>query len=106
MFKKILLGVLALIGVFVAGVLAIAATKPDSFEVRRSVTINAPPQAVFALINDYRQWTAWSPWENKDPGMKRSYSGPQSGKGAIYAWDGNGDVGKGRMTITEPAFAG
>jgi uncharacterized protein YndB with AHSA1/START domain len=103
MFKKILLGVLALIGVFVAGVLAIAATKPDSFEVRRSVTINAPPQAVFALINDYRQWTAWSPWENKDPGMKRSYSGPQSGKGAIYAWDGNGDVGKGRMTITESA---
>jgi hypothetical protein len=101
MFKKILKwGALAL-GVFVAGVLALAMTKPDEFRVQRSITINAPQQAVFALVNDYRQWAAWSPWENKDPGMKRTYSDPASGKGARYAWDGNGEVGKGSMLITE-----
>jgi uncharacterized protein YndB with AHSA1/START domain len=103
MIKKILKWGGIAVGVFVAGVLALAMTKPDEFRVQRSITVNAPPQAVFALINDYRQWAAWSPWEGKDPAMKRSYSGPQSGKGAVYAWDGNGEVGKGRMTITESA---
>lgn len=101
MLKTILLGVLALIGVFVAGVLGYAATRPDAFRVQRSITINAPPQAVSALIEDYRKWDAWSPWEKKDPNMKRSFSGPQRGKGATYAWEGDGNVGKGSMLITE-----
>ena len=101
MFKKILLWSGAAIGVFVVGVLVLASTKPDSFRVQRTVTISAPQQAVFALINDYRQWNAWSPWEKKDPNMKRSFSGPASGKGAAYAWDGDGNVGKGSMLITE-----
>jgi hypothetical protein len=101
MFKRILkCGALAL-GVFVAGVLALAFTKPDEFRVQRSITVNAPQPVVFELVNDYRNWGAWSPWEKKDPAMKRSYSGPSSGKGAFYAWDGNGEVGKGSMLITE-----
>ena len=101
MFKKILLWSGAAIAVFVGGVLVLASTKPDSFRVQRTVTISAPQQAVFALINDYRQWNAWSPWEKKDPNMMRSFSGPASGKGAAYAWDGDGNVGKGSMLITE-----
>ena len=101
MFKRILKwgGIAA--GAFVAVVLALASTKPDAFRVQRSITINAPQQAVAALVNDYRNWAAWSPWEKKDPNMKRTYSGPASGKGAQYAWDGNSDVGKGSMLITE-----
>ena len=101
MLKTILLGGAAAIGVFVAGVLGLAATKPDTFRVQRTATIKAPPQAVHALINDYRNWSAWSPWEKKDPNMKRSYSGPASGKDAFYAWDGDKNVGKGSMTITD-----
>ena len=101
MLKTILLGVLAIVGVFVLGVLGFAAAKPDTFRVQRAATINAPPPAVFALINDYRNWSAWSPWEKKDPAMKRTYSGPPSGKDAFYAWDGDKNVGKGSMLITD-----
>jgi hypothetical protein len=61
----------------------------------------APPQAVFAQVNDFQNWKAWSPWENIDPALKRSYEGPAAGNGAVYAWAGNKNVGEGRMTITD-----
>ena len=98
---KILAIVAACLGVFVVAVLVYAATEPDTFQVKRSVTIKAPPDKVYPLINDYRQWTAWSPYENKDPQMKRTYSGATSGKGATYAWEGNSNVGGGNMTIAD-----
>lgn len=95
--KKIAIVIVLLI----AGVLAFAATKPDTFRVERSATISAPPEAVFPLINDFHNWEAWSPWEKLDPAMAKSHSGAASGQGAIYEWEGNSDVGKGRMEITE-----
>ena len=101
MFKTILKWSGVALGVFVIGVLGLALTQPDQFRVQRSITINAPQAVVFELVNDYRNWSAWSPWEKKDPAMKRSFSGPASGKGAKYAWDGNGEVGKGSMLITD-----
>ncbi|MBK8767239.1 MAG: SRPBCC family protein [Burkholderiaceae bacterium] len=97
MFKRILLVVVVLIG----ALLAYAATRPDSFRVERATVIKAPPAKVFALIDDFHQWAGWSPWEKLDPAMKRSHSGAASGKGAVYAWEGNGDVGAGRMEILE-----
>ena len=84
--------------------LILAVTKPDTFRIERSSVINAPPEKVFALINDFQQWRGWSPWENKDPAMKRTYSGPQSGQGAAYAWDGNKNVGSGRMEILDASL--
>jgi len=75
--------------------------KPDTFRVQRAASIKAPPEKIFPLINDLHAWGAWSPYEKKDPNMQRSYSGAPSGKGAIYAWDGDKNVGKGRMEITE-----
>jgi|SRR5262245_14147 len=84
----------------IAGVLILAATRPDTFRVERSTSIKAPPDKVFAFINDFDRWSAWSPWEKKDPAMKRSF-GAKSGKGATYAWDGNKDVGQGRMEIAD-----
>jgi len=87
--------------ILISGVLTVAGTKPDVFSVARSVTIQAPPERVFALINDFHLWTNWSPWEKLDPAMKRSYSGADAGKGAVYAWEGSGKVGAGRMEITE-----
>lgn len=97
MLKKILI-VLVLA---IAGVLLYAATKPDTFEVQRRATIAAPPDKVFALIDDFHHWGAWSPWEKLDPAMTRTFEGPASGTGAVYAWKGNKDVGQGRMEITE-----
>jgi uncharacterized protein YndB with AHSA1/START domain len=85
----------------VAVVLAFAATRPDSFSVRRAASIQAPPEKIFPLISDFSRWSAWSPYERKDPAMKRSFSGPAAGKGAVYAWEGNGDVGQGRMEIAD-----
>ncbi len=87
--------------VVIAGILIFAATKPDSFRVQRSASIKAPPAKIFALINDLHSHTAWSPWEKKDPAMKRTHSGTASGKGAVYEWDGNKDIGAGRMEIAD-----
>ena len=89
--------------VAIAGVLLFAATRPDTFQVQRTATIQAPPEKIFPLINDFNRWNAWSPWEKKDPGMKRSFGTVTAGKGAVYAWDGNKDVGQGSMEITESA---
>jgi uncharacterized protein YndB with AHSA1/START domain len=89
------------LAVAIAVVLILAMTKPDTLSVRRVATIKAPPEKLFSLINDFHQWGTWSPWEDKDPGMQRSYSGAASGRGAVYAWDGNKNVGSGRMEIIE-----
>jgi hypothetical protein len=89
------------VAVLIAGVLVFAATKPDTFRVQRAASIKAPPEKVFALINDFKRWDAWSPWEKKDPAMKRTWGAVTSGKGAKYAWEGNSDVGQGSMEIAE-----
>jgi uncharacterized protein YndB with AHSA1/START domain len=90
----------AVLVVGIAAVLILAATKPDEFRIQRTASIKAPPEKIFPLINDYKSWTAWSPYENKDPDMKRTYSPTTSGTGATYAWEGNGNVGAGNMVIT------
>ncbi len=87
--------------VVIAGLLAFAATKPAVFRVQRATTIKAPPEGVFALIEDFHRWGAWSPYEKLDPGMKRTYGGAPSGKGAVYEWEGSSKVGQGRMEITD-----
>ncbi len=89
------------LAVAIAIVLILAATRPDTFRVQRAATIKAPPDKLFALISDFHQWGSWSPWENRDPAMQRSFSGAASGKGAVYAWDGNKNVGSGRMEILD-----
>ena len=89
------------IAVLVAALLVYAATRPGTFRIERSIVIQAPAEKVFALINVLRAWSRWSPWEAKDPGMRRSFSGTDSGKGAAYAWEGNKNVGTGRMEIIE-----
>ena len=89
------------LAVILAGILIVAAMRPDTLRVQRAASIKAPPEKVFALINDLRAWRNWSAYETKDPAMKRSLSGPESGKGAVYAWEGNGEVGSGRMEISE-----
>ncbi|HEY6981855.1 SRPBCC family protein [Reyranella sp.] len=98
---KILVALVMAVVITIGGILVYAATKPDSFRVERSATIKAPPDKIFGLIADLRGWAVWSPYERKDPNMKRTFSGPASGKGAVYEWDGNKDVGRGRMEIVE-----
>ena len=93
--------IVAVLVLAVAAILIYAATKPDTLVVQRSAAIKAAPEMIFALINDFDQWAAWSPYEKKDPAMKRTRSGPPKGKGAVYAWEGNKDVRKGRMEIAD-----
>lgn len=93
--------VAAMIGIAIVAILIFAATKPDTFRIQRSTAVKAPPEKIFALISNLRGWGAWSPYEKKDPAMKRSYSGPDSGKGATYAWEGDKNVGTGRMEILD-----
>jgi Polyketide cyclase / dehydrase and lipid transport len=85
----------------IAIILILAATKPDSFTVRRSAVVQAPAGRIFPLIDNFHQWAQWSPWENRDPAMKRTFSGAESGRGAVYAWEGNKNVGSGRMEILD-----
>jgi uncharacterized protein YndB with AHSA1/START domain len=89
------------LAIAIAIVLILAATKPDTFSVQRSATIKAPPEKIYPLIYDFNQWKGWSPWENRDPAMKRTYSGAAAGEGAVYAWDGDKNVGSGRMEILD-----
>lgn len=89
-----------LICLFIITVLVYATTRPNHFRIQRSTLIQAPPEKIFHLINDFHQWQAWSPWENIDPTMQRTYSGAPQGVGTIYAWVGKGKVGTGRMEIT------
>jgi uncharacterized protein YndB with AHSA1/START domain len=97
MLTTIVIAVLA----FVAGLLIVAARKPDIFEVSRSATIRATPERIFALLADFQEWGVWSPYEKKDPAMKRSFKGATSGVGAVYAFDGNKQVGTGELAIVE-----
>ncbi|WP_207884005.1 SRPBCC family protein [Pseudomonas sp. 30_B] len=82
-------------------VLVLAASRPDSFRVERTARIQAPPEKVFAFIEDFHRWPQWSPFEKLDPDMQRSFSGAEKGRGAVYAWAGNSKAGEGRMEIIE-----
>jgi len=93
--------VLAAVVLAIAAVLVVAAFKPDTFKVQRRAVIKAPPEKIYPLLSDFQRWGAWSPWEKKDPSMKRSFGGPKEGKGSTYAWDGDKNVGQGRMEIVE-----
>jgi uncharacterized protein YndB with AHSA1/START domain len=97
MLKKILAGLFVVILI----ICGLALTKPDTFTVQRSTVIKAPPEKIMALISDFHNWPTWSPWEKLDPKMQRTFSGAASGKGAVYNWLGNSDVGQGRMEITD-----
>ncbi|HEX7030680.1 MAG TPA: SRPBCC family protein, partial [Gammaproteobacteria bacterium] len=88
-----MLRIIAIVIVLLAGaLLAFAATRPDTFRFERSIVIEAAPSEVFPLVSDFREWRAWSPWEELDPELKRSYSGAERGKGAVYGWEGNDNV--------------
>lgn len=95
----VLLYVLVLVALVLLLLFIIAARRPDEFSVHRSMDMRAAPARVFALIDDFRQWPKWSPWEKLDPGMRKTLSGPEFGKGAVYEWDGDKKVGAGRMEI-------
>ena len=93
----------AILAVAIAAVLILAMRKPSTLRVTRATSIRAPAERIFPLISDFHQWVTWSPYEQKDPAMKRSYSGAERGQGAVYAWDGNNNVGSGRMEILDAA---
>jgi len=98
---SILKKVLVVLIIGIGGFLAFAATRPDAYRVERSQRIDAPAEVVFSQLDNFKSWAAWSPWEKRDPAMKRTFEGPASGVGAGYGWQGNKEVGQGRMTITE-----
>lgn len=97
MLKKILIAIAVLVVVLAI----VVAMQPSEFRIERTAAIAAPPSAVFAQVNDFHHWDAWSPWAKLDPAMKKTYEGAPAGVGAVSTWSGNQDVGEGRATITE-----
>jgi hypothetical protein len=95
----VVLAIAAAIALF----LIVCAMKPDAFRIERSTLIDAPADRIHPMIDDFRRWPDWSPWETKDPGMTRTLSGAETGTGAVYAWDGNRNIGAGRMEILDSA---
>lgn len=95
MLKKILLGLGALLVILVL----VIVSRPSHFRIERSVTMAASPETAFALVNDFRQWSHWSPYEKMDPTVRKTFSGPDSGVGAKYHWVGD-TIGEGEMTLT------
>ena len=98
---EIIAVIVAVLVVAIAIVLILAAIKPGRFSVRRDVVVRAPGEKIFPLNADFHKWGSWSSYENEDLAMKRTYGGAASGKGAVYAWEGNKNVGSGRMEITD-----
>lgn len=96
-----LVNIVIVAGVLLAGLLVYAATRPGTFRVARMQTIEAPPNRIFDLVGDFHAWSAWSPYEKLDPSMKKTFSGANRGKGAVYAWSGNSKAGEGRMEIVD-----
>ena len=101
MIKKILLAVVIIVVVVVGALAVIVALQPSHYRVERSTTISAPAATVFAQVNDFHKWEAWSPWAKLDPAMRQNFEGASAGTGAVYTWSGNSEVGEGRMTITD-----
>lgn len=99
--KKVLLGIVGVLALAIVVVLGVAATKPSTFRIERSAQVSAPASAVYANLEDFHRWKAWSPWEGLDPKLNREYTGQERGEGAVYSWRGNSDVGSGRMTVVE-----
>jgi hypothetical protein len=95
--KRLLIGLVLLIATFIV----VVALQPDDYRLTRSTVIAAPAAAVFAQVNELKNWDNWSPWAKLDPNAKVSFSGPQAGPGASFQWDGNDKIGAGTMTITE-----
>ena len=73
----------------------------DTYTVERSITIARPPEPIYELLVDFHNWPKWSPWEDLDPQLQRSYSGAEAGTGSVYRWSGNRKAGQGQMTIVE-----
>lgn len=97
MWKKILLGIVTIIAIFAI----VVALQPAEYKVSRSATFDAPPEVVYAHLNDFHKWEAWSPWAKLDPSAKNSFEGPESGAGSIFKWSGNDEIGEGKMEILE-----
>ena len=97
MIKKILLGLVVIVVVLCI----VIALQSSTYHVERTATVNAPAPVVFAQVNDFHNWNAWSPWAKLDPAMKQTFEGAPAGNGAIYTWNGNKEVGQGQMLITE-----
>lgn len=91
----------ALIACLVIGVLGLAATKPDVFRLQRSIVIDAMPENIFPLINDLRAHESWNPFDRPDPDTRKTHAGATQGAGAVYAWNGKGPAGAGRLSILE-----
>jgi hypothetical protein len=96
-----LMPILIALAAIVVVLIIIVATRPAAFRITRTAIMPAPPAVVFAQVNDFHKWEAWSPWAKLDPACKYSYEGPAAGTGAIFTWSGNNKVGEGRMTVLE-----
>ena len=89
------------VGVFLVLLVAFIASRPSELHVERTAVVHAPADVVHGVINDLRQWGRWSPYDSRDPNMKKTYDGPAAGPGAMYLWNGNSQVGEGKLTILE-----
>ena len=96
---NILLYVFVIVLLLILVLVIFAMTKPNEFSIRRSISIRAPAARVYGLIEDFRRWVVWSPWEKLDPTMTKTMAGAEAGPGAVYMWEGNKKVGAGRMEI-------
>ncbi len=96
----LLMIVVAMIAVLALVALVIA-SRPAQFRIERNAIVGAPPEVVHGIINDLSQWGQWSPYEGRDPNMKKSFEGPSSGPGAVYIWNGNNQVGEGKLSIVD-----
>ncbi len=90
------------VGILIAAVLVYAAFQPNTFLISRSVIMNAAPEKIYPYMSDFHKGELWTPYEKRDPSMKRTFSGSENGKGAVYEFAGDKKkVGSGRLEIID-----
>lgn len=98
LIKRIFFGLIGL----VLALVGISYLLPGKAEVSRSITIDAPPEAIFPYVNSMQETEEWSPWLSRDPETKLSYAGPDSGVGNTLSWSSqHPQVGTGTQEIIE-----
>lgn len=91
--------VMLILAAVVVALAAFVLTRSNTFRVTRRTKIKASCETVRALVDDFRNWSQWSPWEKLDPDMEKTFEGSAEGEGAIYRWSGKGKAGAGCMKI-------
>ena len=99
---KFLKYVLFFLLIIIIGLAIYIAVQPNSFEVSRERTVEAPAAVLYDNVIDFKNWESWSPWVEKEPDLKLMFPEQTAGVGGSYSWEGKDGLGSMKTTDAAP----